>query len=76
MIGTETFLIPLISLISRTMRSRQGNAKTVQRKTKSIKVVYKVLSVNPKVVCNPHVEPVVLWDFMCFIVRFKGSQIM
>lgn len=57
-ISTETFLISRISFVSRIMRSWQGNEKAV--KTKSIKVVYKVLSVNPKVVCNPHVELVVL----------------
>lgn len=58
------------------MGSWQENAKPVQRKTKSRRVDYKAVSVNAEMVCNPHVELPVLWDFIRFIVRFKRSQIM
>jgi len=74
-ISTENCLISSISCYSEFKDNEKLAAKH-KICAKSRRVVHKAESVNPKVVCNPHVELVVLWDFICFIVRFKRSQIM
>lgn len=73
---TVWFLQFLVTPVSRTMGNWQQNTKSVQKKVKSRRAAYKAGSVIPKAVCNHHGELEVLWDFICFIVMFKRSQIM